>query len=78
MSDRSRSVKSGSRSRSRSRGRTNQVFVTRISRRTSSQDLKDAFRKYGHIKNVSMKRSYAFVEFSNAEDAKYGILFFIF
>jgi RNA recognition motif-containing protein len=46
--------------------------VTRISRRTSSQDLKDAFRKYGRIRNVSMKRSYAFVEFDDAEDAKYG------
>jgi RNA recognition motif-containing protein len=34
--------------------------------------LKDAFRKYGHIKNVSMKRSYAFVEFTDAKDAKYG------
>ena len=71
MSDRSRSRSRNS--RSQSRGRTNQVFVTRISRRTSSQDLKDAFRKYGHIKNVSMKRSYAFVEFSNSEDARYGI-----
>ena len=36
MSDKSRSAKSVSRSRSRSRVRKNQVFVTRISRRTNS------------------------------------------
>ena len=73
MSDRSRSPdRRARRSRSGSHNRNNQIFVTRISRRTSSQDLKDAFKKYGHIKNVSMKRSYAFVEFSDPEDAKYG------
>ena len=72
---RSRS-KDNSRSRSRGRsyekGKSKQIFVTRISKRTSSQDLRDVFKKYGHIRNVSMKRSYAFIEFNDCSDASLG------
>jgi RNA recognition motif-containing protein len=64
--------RSGSRRRSNSRPRSKQIFVTRISRRTNSQDLRDVFRRYGHIRNVSMKRSYAFIEYSDYNDAQYG------
>jgi RNA recognition motif-containing protein len=66
--------RSGSRRRSNSKHRSKQIFVTRISRRTNSQDLRDVFRRYGHIRNVSMKRSYAFIEYSDYNDAQYGIL----
>ena len=70
-------------SRSRSNGKSyekgisKQIFVTRISKRTSSQDLRDVFRKYGHIRNVSMKRSYAFIEFSDLSDASLGNIIII-
>ena len=65
--------RSRSRGRSYEKGKSKQIFVTRISKRTSSQDLRDVFRKYGHIRNVSMKRSYAFIEFNDYSDASLGI-----
>ncbi|KAE9444736.1 hypothetical protein C3L33_23366, partial [Rhododendron williamsianum] len=52
------------------------LFVGRLSSRTRSRDLEDLFSRYGRVRNVDMKRDYAFVEFSDprdADDARYGL-----
>ena len=63
------SSSSRSRRRSRSKQRTNQIFVTRFHPRTRSRDLEDVFRDYGRIRDINMKRNYAFITFSSYDDA---------
>lgn len=43
------------------RSKNSQVYVSGFSRRTNEDDLEDAFRKYGKIRDVVMKNRYAFV-----------------
>ncbi|CAL9099423.1 unnamed protein product [Musa textilis] len=45
------------------------LYVGRISYRTRSRDLEDLFSRYGRVRNVDMKRDFAFVEFSDPRDA---------
>jgi len=47
-----------------------QVYVAGYSRRTSTDDLKDLFRKYGKIRDIVLKERYAFVEFDDNRDAE--------
>ncbi|XP_012459980.1 serine/arginine-rich splicing factor RS2Z33 isoform X1 [Gossypium raimondii] len=52
------------------------LYVGHLSSRTRSRDLEDMFRRYGRIRDVDMKRDYAFVEFSDprdADDARYSL-----
>ncbi|XP_059457590.1 serine/arginine-rich splicing factor RS2Z32-like isoform X1 [Corylus avellana] len=52
------------------------LYVGRLSSRTRSRDLDDLFSRYGRVRDVDMKRDFAFVEFSDprdAEDAIYGL-----
>ncbi|GLT54903.1 hypothetical protein SLA2020_280620 [Shorea laevis] len=52
------------------------LYVGRLSTRTRSRDLDDLFSRYGRVRDVDMKRDFAFVEFSDprdAEDAIYGL-----
>jgi arginine/serine-rich splicing factor 7 len=71
----SRERRSRSRSRSRSsKSRSNaRIYVGRLSRRTRAQDLRDAFGKFGNIKNVDLKSDYAFIEFEESKQAKIAI-----
>ena len=39
----------------------NKVFVGKLSRRTRSSDLEDEFSKFGKIKDVDLRGSYAFI-----------------
>ena len=41
--------------------KTTQIFVTRLVRDVTEDDLKKAFRKFGKIKEVTIKRGYGFV-----------------
>ena len=43
-----------------------QVYVGGIAREVNDRDLKDLFKQFGHIQEVTMKGRYAFVEFENA------------
>jgi len=68
------------RSRSRSSGRGDkrdtamtQVYVAKLHRRTNEDDIRDAFSKYGRIKQIVVKHSYAFVDYENPEDASKAI-----
>ncbi|XAR56124.1 hypothetical protein NMG60_11036471 [Bertholletia excelsa] len=52
------------------------LYIGRLSSRTRSRDLEDLFSRYGRVRDVDMKRDYAFVEFSDprdADDARYGL-----
>ncbi|XAR72072.1 hypothetical protein NMG60_11018574 [Bertholletia excelsa] len=53
---------------------TTRLYVGHLSSRTRSRDLEDIFSRYGRVRDVDMKRDYAFVEFSDprdADDARY-------
>ncbi|KAL2541581.1 Serine/arginine-rich splicing factor RS2Z32 [Abeliophyllum distichum] len=57
-------------------GKITRLYVGHLSSRTRSRDLEDIFRRYGRVRDVDMKRDYAFVEFSDprdADDARYGL-----
>ena len=65
-----------SRSRSREKRRKvgiPQIFVTKLSSRVTKRDLDREFGKYGDIRNLNLKKGYAFIEYYNKEDAKYAI-----
>merc|ERR1712010_206310 len=50
-----------------------QIFVTKLARDTTNGDVKDMFRKYGKIREISLKKGYAFVEFYDRHDADEAI-----
>lgn len=76
MSSRSRS---GSRSRSRSNSRrrspprTSQIFISRFPSRTRSRSLERLFRPFGRIKDINMKRNFAFITFRDGDDAQRAV-----
>ncbi|KAL5203538.1 hypothetical protein ABZP36_014490 [Zizania latifolia] len=52
------------------------LYVGRLSSRTRSRDLEYLFGRYGRIREVELKRDYAFIEFSDprdADDARYNL-----
>ncbi|KAL8036127.1 hypothetical protein ABFX02_12G139500 [Erythranthe guttata] len=52
------------------------LYVGHLSSRTRSRDLEHVFSRYGRVRDVDMKRDYAFVEFSDprdADDARYSL-----
>ncbi|PQP97283.1 ribulose-1 5 bisphosphate carboxylase/oxygenase large subunit N-methyltransferase chloroplastic isoform X1 [Prunus yedoensis var. nudiflora] len=52
------------------------LYVGRLSSRTRSRELEDVFSRYGRVRDVDMKRDFAFVEFSDprdADDARYSL-----
>ncbi|KAL2925766.1 Serine/arginine-rich splicing factor RS2Z32 [Bienertia sinuspersici] len=67
----------GDRDRDRDRHSSGtRLYVGRLSSRTRTHDLEDLFSRYGRVRDVDMKRDYAFVEFSDprdAEDARYSL-----
>jgi len=57
-------------------GSKTRLYVGRLSTRTRSRDLERLFSRYGRVRDVDMKRDYAFVEFSDprdADDAQYSL-----
>ncbi|CAA0836451.1 Serine/arginine-rich splicing factor RS2Z32 [Striga hermonthica] len=57
-------------------GSTTRLYVGHLSSRTRSRDLEHIFSRYGRVRDVDMKRDYAFVEFSDprdADDARYSL-----
>ncbi|CAE6034761.1 unnamed protein product [Arabidopsis arenosa] len=45
------------------------LYVGRLSSRTRTRDLERLFSRYGRVRDVDMKRDYAFVEFGDPRDA---------
>lgn len=73
-----------SRSKRRSRSRTSprshdkykkdpeyytQVYVAKLHRSTREGDLREAFSKYGRIREIDLKHSYAFIDYEEHESA---------
>ncbi|XP_073066619.1 uncharacterized protein [Primulina eburnea] len=57
-------------------GGNTRLYVGHLSSRTRSRDLEHVFSRYGRVRDVDMKRDYAFVEFSDprdADDARYNL-----
>ena len=50
-----------------------QIFVAKLSSSVTERDLNYEFRKFGHIRNIQMKRGYAFIEFDDSKDAEIAI-----
>lgn len=82
----SRSYSRRSRSRSRdysrspNRGRSSRdnvglpkIFITKLSPQVTQREIEKEFNEFGKIKNINLKRGFAFVEYYNKEDAKEAI-----
>ncbi|XP_073150676.1 serine/arginine-rich splicing factor RS2Z32-like isoform X1 [Henckelia pumila] len=57
-------------------GGNTRLYVGHLSSRTRSRDLEHVFSRYGRVRDVDMKRDYAFVEFNDprdADDARYNL-----
>eukprot|EP00744_Colponema_vietnamica_P002016 GILI01003242.1.p2 GENE.GILI01003242.1~~GILI01003242.1.p2 ORF type:complete len:224 (+),score=33.38 GILI01003242.1:78-749(+) len=52
-----------------SRDRNTRVYVGRISSRTRASDLERAFDRYGRIRDITLKKDFAFIEFEDYRDA---------
>lgn len=75
---RSDSYSSNSYSRSYSRDKRikleiPKIFVTKLSYWVTRRDLEREFGRFGDIKNLQLKKGYAFIEYYNKEDAKDAI-----
>jgi len=46
-----------------------QLFVTKLPRDTTRDDVKDMFRTFGKIREITLKKGYGFVEFYDRHDA---------
>ncbi len=47
--------------------------MAKLSRRTREEDLKSEFAKFGKIKELSLKHSYAFIDYYDRESAQKAI-----
>lgn len=43
------------------KGSRRRVYVGRLDRRTRARDLEDVFNRYGRIRDLELKRDYAFI-----------------
>ena len=50
-----------------------QVFITGLNYYVTKRDIEKEFIRFGDIRNLTLKRGFAFVEFYNPKDAKYAI-----
>ena len=49
------------------------IFITKLSHQVTEKDIEKEFKIYGEIRNINLKRGYAFVEYYNKRDAKDAI-----
>lgn len=62
-----------SRSRSPHRSVNTQIFIAKLGKSTVVKDLERCFSRYGHIRNLKLKKGYAFVEYTKRSDAREAI-----
>ena len=58
---------------SSSRDRNPKIFIAKLSSNLREDDLKYYFRKYGHIRNLQLRKGYAFIEYDDYKDAEDAI-----
>ena len=56
-----------------SKERNPQIFVAKLTSGVREKDLDYEFRRFGSIKNVQLKRGYAFIEYEDYKDAEDAI-----
>ncbi|TNV83735.1 hypothetical protein FGO68_gene12453 [Halteria grandinella] len=70
---RSRDNRKGSYSRSPRRGEVKdsftQIYVARLDRATGEEDLQRAFAKFGKIKELALKHTFAFIDYEDHDSA---------
>ena len=49
------------------------IFITKLSPQVTEKDIEKEFKAFGEIKNINLKRGYAFVEYYSKGDAKDAI-----
>ena len=49
------------------------IFITKLSPQVYERDIEKQFEEFGKIKNINLKRGYAFVEYYNKDDAREAI-----
>ena len=52
-----------------SKNKNPQIFIAKLSTSVRERDLEDEFRRFGAIKNIQLKRGYAFIEYEDYKDA---------
>jgi arginine/serine-rich splicing factor 7 len=62
-------MRSRSSSAHKDSSRFTQIYVARLHRATRESDLKDAFQKYGKLREVALKHTFAFLDFEEHESA---------
>jgi arginine/serine-rich splicing factor 4/5/6 len=50
--------------------RNTQIFIAKLSSSIREKDLDYEFRRFGNIKNIQLKRGYAFIEYEDYKDAE--------
>lgn len=56
-----------------SREKNSQIFIAKLAPEVRERDIDYEFKRFGPIKNVQMKRGYAFVEYEDHRDAEDAI-----
>lgn len=56
-----------------SRDKNPQIFVAKLSSSIREKDMDYEFRRFGPIKNIQLKRGYAFIEYEDYRDAEEAI-----
>jgi RNA recognition motif-containing protein len=51
----------------------NTVYIAKLARGTREGDLRDGFARFGTIKNIALKSSFAFLSYDNPESATEAI-----
>jgi arginine/serine-rich splicing factor 4/5/6 len=50
-----------------------QIFIAKLTNDVREKDLDYEFRKYGTIKNIQLKKGFAFIEFEDYKDAEEAV-----
>lgn len=50
-----------------------QVYIAKLHRNTKESDLREAFSKFGKIKEITLKHNYAFIGYDDADAATQAI-----
>jgi arginine/serine-rich splicing factor 4/5/6 len=56
-----------------SREKGAQIFIAKLDSSVREKDIDYEFRRYGNIKNILLKRGFAFVEYEDQKDAEEAI-----
>ena len=50
-----------------------QIYVAKLHTKTREDDLRSKFSRFGHIREIVLKRSYAFIDFDDHDSAEAAV-----